>query len=72
MLNQRKKKEVTLKLKRRKLSSRGNRGVSDPKVKEMEAEWKRVRHQDTLYKNKETIQNMLQKRKSMPRSLQSF
>ena len=30
----------------------------------MEAEWKRVRHQDTLYKNKETIQNTLQKQRA--------
>ena len=30
---------------------------SDPQVKEKEAEWKRIRCQDTLYKSKETIQN---------------
>ena len=30
----------------------------------MQAEWKRVRCQETLYKNKETIQNTLQKQRA--------
>ena len=37
---------------------------SDPQVREKEAEWKRIRCQDTLYKSKETIQNTLQRQRA--------
>ena len=49
--------------KRRRHNSKDKRGVI-LKLKEMEAEWKRVRCQDTLYKNKKTIQNALQKQRA--------
>ena len=37
---------------------------SNPQVREKEAEWKRIRCQDTLYKSKETIQNTLQRQRA--------
>ena len=79
MLNQSKKKEIILKFKRKKLSSRGKRVIlklkemeaqikrqkrSDPQVREKEADWNRIRCQDTLYKSKETIQNTLQRQRA--------
>ena len=60
-LESRDKRGVTLKSgKREGSATQKTKKRSDPKVKEMEAEQKRVRYQDTLYKNKETIQNTLQ------------